>query len=86
MPLLGLRGDLGIDMVKPTFGEVVTIIKGLNNRKVPGANRVIVELFKFGREVGLMFIHECIFKTWCSRKVSEDYKRAQIVILRKRHN
>jgi hypothetical protein len=59
-------------MVKPTFGEVVTVIKGLNNNKVLRANRVIVELLKFGREAGLMFIHECIFKTWCSRKVSEN--------------
>jgi hypothetical protein len=39
-------------MVKPTFGEVVTIIKGLNNNKVPGANRIIAELLKFGREAG----------------------------------
>jgi len=59
-------------MVKPTFGEVITVIKGLNNNKVPRANRVIAELLKFGREAGLMFIQECIFKTWCSRKVSED--------------
>jgi len=72
LPLLGLRGDLGIDVVKPTFSEVVTVIKGLNNNKVPGANQVIAELLKFGREAGLMFIHECIFKTWCSRKASED--------------
>jgi hypothetical protein len=59
-------------MVKPMFGEVVTVIKGLNNNKVPRANRVIAKLLKFGREAGLMFIHECIFKTWCSRKVFED--------------
>jgi hypothetical protein len=56
-------------------------IKGLNNNKALRANRVTAELLKFGREVGLMFIHECILKTWHLGKAPQDWKRAQIVIL-----
>jgi hypothetical protein len=80
LPLPGPRGDLGIDMAEPTFGEVV---KGLNNNKVLGANGVMAELFKFAGEAGLMFVHECTLRTWHSGKVPEDWKRAQIVILHK---
>jgi len=68
-------------VVEPTFGKVVMIIKGLNNNKASGANKVTAELFKFGREVGLMFVHECILKTWHLAKAPEDWKRTQIVIL-----
>jgi hypothetical protein len=65
---------LGINVAKPTFGEVVTTIKGLNNNKASGANEVMAELFKFGGEVSLMFVHECILKTWRSGKALEDWK------------
>ncbi len=68
------RGDLGIDVVVPTFGKVVTTIKGLNNNKALGANEIMTELFKFGGEVGTMFIHECILRTWRSGKVLKDCK------------
>jgi hypothetical protein len=70
-------------VVEPMFGKVVTEVKGLNNNKAPRANEVTVKLLKFGREVGLMFVHECIFRTWCSGKALEDRKQAQIVILHK---
>jgi hypothetical protein len=41
---------LGIDVDEPMFGEVVITIKGLNNNKALGANEVMAELFKFGRD------------------------------------
>jgi len=72
--LLGPRGDWGIDVAEPTFGKVVTEIKGLNNNKALRANRIMVELLKFGREAGLMFVHECILKTWHLRKAPKDWK------------
>jgi hypothetical protein len=72
--LLRPRGDLGIDVAEPTFGEVVMTIKGLNDKKAPGANEVITKLFKFATKVGLMFVHECILKTWCLRKMPKDWK------------
>jgi hypothetical protein len=56
-------------MAEPAFGEVVIAIKGLNNNKVLGANGVTAKLLKFGGEVGMMFVEECILKTWHSRKV-----------------
>jgi len=34
----------------------------------------MVELLKFGREAGLMFVHECILKTWHLRKAPKDWK------------
>jgi hypothetical protein len=61
-------------MAEPTFGEVVPAIKGLNNNKVLRANGVMAELFKFGREAGLMFVHKFILRTWCSGKAPEDWK------------
>ncbi len=73
-------------MAEPTFGEVVTIIKGLNNNKAWGANKITVELLKFRKETGLMFVHECILRTWCLGKALEDWKQTQIVILHKNDN
>ncbi len=69
-------------MANPTFGEIITTIKGLNNNnKTLEANGVTPKLFKFGGEAGMMFVHECILTTWRSRKTPKDWKRAQIVIL-----
>ncbi len=61
-------------MVEPTFGEVVTIVKGLNNNKASGANGVTAELLKFGGEASLMFVHKCILRTWCLGKALKDWK------------
>jgi hypothetical protein len=80
------KGDLGIDVDEPTFGEVVTAIKGLNNNKAPWADEITIELLKFGGEVGLMFVHGCILKMRRSRKTPKDWKRTQIVILHKSDN
>jgi hypothetical protein len=68
------KGDLGINMAKPTFGKVVTTNKRLNNNKASGANGVMTKLLKFGGEAGLMFIHECILRTWRLGKALEDWK------------
>jgi hypothetical protein len=77
---------LGIDVVEPTFAKVVTAAKGLNNNKVLGANGVTAKLLEFGREAGLMFLHECILRMWHLGKAPEDWKLAQIVILHKSGN
>ena len=68
----------------PTLGKTQKAISQLSNGKMPGADAILAEVYKYGRPVlhqKLVDIFQCI---WQQDTVMEDFKDALIIHLYKR--
>ena len=64
---------------KPTMDEMVRTIKGLKDGKIPGADGIPVEVWKYGGANLSNRLHRWITKTWEECHVPQAWKDANIV-------
>ena len=72
--------DLAEDVL---IEEIRTAVKQLKNRKAPGIDGIQAEIYKYGGETVIKWLHRVIQACWNSEEIPEDWRKMVLIPLHK---
>ncbi|KAI5722453.1 hypothetical protein M8J76_008557 [Diaphorina citri] len=72
-----------IEVLDPTYDEVVENIGRLKNHKSTGSDNIPAELIKYGGSLLYRELHKLILKIWQQEKIPDEWKKSVIIPIHK---